>query len=182
MKLQHLVSAAIFAALSFTAANAAPMIQFGNDTGSSVDLQIVTDANGSIAAELAVEIVARPGLTLTNVTPNLTEFRPNPGDNPFIAGSPIGGDTTGLFTNFAEGQVFASYGSNTTPQATPAGTYTFLTLDYEGAGSLAATGLVAQLGVIVEPLSARIDLVPEPTSALLAMLGLAGFAMRRRCA
>lgn len=180
MKLQHCVSAALLAVLTSASAMAAPMIQFANDTGSSVTLQIVTDAVGSVGAELAVEVQTSPGLMLTGATPNLTDFFPNPGDNPFIPGSPIGGDTTGLFVDTNAGQVFAAYGSTAILQV---GTFDFLTLDYTGSGSLDATGVVAQLGVLGDVLFATADVgIPEPTTGFLALIGLAGVAVRRRVA
>ena len=51
-----------------------------------------------------------------------------------------------------------------------------------GAGRLTASGLIAQAGVNNTGLTASIDAIPEPTSALLVALGLAGFAARRRVA
>lgn len=179
MKATFAVLAALLAVVCASPVLAAPSIQFVDNMDSSVTLQVVTDASGSLGAELAVEVAASPGLTINSATINTAVFdTANPGDNPFIPGSPVGGDTTGLWTNFPLGQVFASYGSGIVSP----GTYDFLTLDVSGYGTLSATGLVAQLSVVNPGLTASITLVPEPSSALLLMAGALGLVARRRVA
>ncbi|QDT69979.1 hypothetical protein MalM25_29230 [Planctomycetes bacterium MalM25] len=178
MKIHHLLSTAMLAVLSAVPVCAAPMIQFVDNLDSSVTLQVVTDANGSLGAELAVVVSSSPGLQLTGVTVDTGNFdTANPGDNPFIPGSPVGGDTNGLWTDLPNGAVFAAYGSGNLG----IGAFDFLTLQYQGTGTLEAFGLVAQQGQLNDGLSASIDLViPEPTTAVLALIGLVGIAGRRR--
>lgn len=175
MKLQHLFPAAIVAALFAAPACAAPMLQFVDNLDSSVTLQVVTDAGGSLAAETAVEVVAGPGLDLTSVViaDSGVWDTSNPGSNPFTNSV-----TFGIYEDFANDRLFVSYGSGVVSP----GTYDFLTIGYSGTGTLEASGLIAQQGVNNQ-VGARIDLViPEPTTAVLAAIGLAGFAGRRRLA
>lgn len=177
MKLQHLFPAALMAALFAAPVGAAPMIQFVDNLDSSVTLQVVTDANGSLGAEVAVEVIT-DGLEITNVTVDTGNFdTPNPGDNPFIPGVMIGGDSTGLWTDLPNGQVFASYGSGNLG----IGAFDFLTLHYQGVGTLEAFGTVAQQA-LNNNVSASFEAIPEPNTAVLAVLGLAGCATRRRFA
>ncbi|MEO0531685.1 MAG: hypothetical protein AAF266_14085, partial [Planctomycetota bacterium] len=93
-------------------AAALPILQFEDNMDGTVDLQVVIDGPGSLGAEVAVAVEPTGTLAITGVTVNETLFdTPNPGDNPFIPGSPVGGDTTGLFTNLLSGQVFAAFGA-----------------------------------------------------------------------
>jgi hypothetical protein len=157
---------------------AAPSLQFVDHFDGSVTLQIVSDDVGSLGAELAVSLEASPGLSITNAIVNTAVFdTANPGDNPFIPGLPVGGDTTGLFTDFGAGQVFAAFGSG----IVGTGNFDYLTLEYEGSGTLNTFGVVAQRGV-VHDVSAMIDVnsVPEPTGATLVAIGVAIFAFFRR--
>lgn len=182
MKMNHVILAAMLAAFTTLPAVAAPMIQFVDNLDNSVTLQVVTDASGSLGAELGVAVEAS-GLTLTNATVNTALFDDaNPGDNPFINGldNPIGGDTTGLYVDFSQGQVFGAFGS----QVVGIGTFDFLTLEFEGMGTLNASGVVAQQGLLGDVLEASIAVaeIPEPTTGMLALLGLAGCVIRRRVA
>lgn len=177
MKWSILLCAAMAAVACVSPVMAAPSIQFVDNLDSTVTLQIVTTGNGSIGAELAVEVAASPGLLINSAVINSSVFdTANPGDNPFIPGSPVGGDSTGLWTNLPLGRVFASYGSG----IVNAGTYDFLTLGYSGSGTLQASGKVASQGGLTSGLTASIDVVPEPTTAALVGLAtLAAFARRR---
>jgi hypothetical protein len=177
MKKTILLCAAVAAVACVSPVMAAPSIQFVDNLDSTVTLQVVTTANGSLGAELAVEVSASPGLLITSAVINSAVFdTANPGDNPFIPGSPVGGDTNGLWTNFPLGQIFASYGSGVVSP----GTYDFLTLGVSGVGTLDAFGLVASQGQLNSGLSASITLIPEPMSAaLVGLAAFAGFARRR---
>lgn len=177
MKWNILLCAAVAAVACVSPVMAAPSIKFVNNLNNTVTLQVVTTANGSLGAELAVQVNTSPGLLITSAVINSAVFdTPNPGDNPFIPGSPVGGDTTGLWTNFPQGKVFASYGSGVVAP----GTYNFLTLGVSGYGQLSASGLVAAQGQLNSGLSASITLIPEPTTAALVGLAtLAAFGRRR---
>ncbi|TWT66857.1 hypothetical protein Pla123a_45550 [Posidoniimonas polymericola] len=171
-----------FAALVCVAAaatsSATPTLQFANDTGSSVTLQVVTDDSSSIGAEVAIEINAGPTLELTGATVNTAFWDyANPGDNPFIPGAPVGGDSFGLWTDFALGQVFAAFGSGFNPM----GVHDFITIDYTGSGSLMAEGFLAQNGVLGAIQTANVDLVgvPEPAALALGLLPFVALAGRR---
>lgn len=174
--LRHSLAALACMAAAATS-SAAPSLQFANDTGSSVTLQVITDAVGALGAEVAVEIVASPTLELTGATINTLFWdEANPGDNPFIPGSPVGGDSNGLWTNFSLGQVFAAFGS----AGQTVGTHDFITLDYTGSGDLDAFGYVAQLGVLGDLQTASVSVgVPEPASLALCLLPVVAFGGRR---
>lgn len=183
------IRVSLFAAVVVACAgpiSAAPILQFVDNFDSTATLQVVTDASGALGAEVAVEVATGPGLVITSVVVDTANFdTANPGDNPFIPGSPIGGDTIGLWTNLSAGQAFAAYGSGNLG----IGTFDFLTLTYEGEGQLSAFGLVAQGASLNEGLSAQIavdsdsgttePLVPEPSAVMLISLGLIGSAFRR---
>lgn len=166
---------------------AAPVLQFVDNFDNTATLQVVTDATGSLGAEIAVEIVTGPGLQITGATVNTAVWdTPNPGDNPYIPGVKIGGDSMGLWTDLANDRLFASFGSG----IVGVGTFDFLTLDYSGFGSLEASGYVAQLGQLGGFLQAGYGTsnssgtfalgVPEPTTAALVGLALVGAPARRR--
>ncbi len=121
---------------------AAPSISLVDNGGGSATLNITTDAPGALGAEIALEFTA--GLSLLDATVNETLFdTPNPGDNPFIAGSPAGGDTTGLWIDAGQNALFASFGSDDLG----VGTFEFLSFNYAGSGVVTAQGVVAQEGV-----------------------------------
>lgn len=174
-------SAALFLATSVSAQS--PTIGFIDNGDSSVTLQITPDAAflpGSVATELAFAVSASPGLALTgaSIVDTVTFDTPNPGDSPFIPGSPIGGDAFGLdLSGLSSNQIFAAFGSNliTTP-----GPRDFLRIEFSGVGTIDAFGVVAQAGVLVGGLTASIAVVPEPTTATLSLLPLAALAARRR--
>lgn len=166
---------------------AAPVLQFVDNFDNTATLQVVTDATGSLGAEIAVEIVTGPGLQITGASVNTAVWDfANPGDNPYIPGLKIGGDSTGLWTDLANNRLFASFGSG----VVGVGTFDFLTLDYSGYGSLEASGWVAQLGQLGGFLQAGFGTlnsrgtyalgIPEPTTAALVGLALTAAFGRRR--
>lgn len=174
MKATRFLSAAVLAAVFAGAAQAAPMIQFVDNLDNSVTLQIVTDATGSLGAELAVEVQATGDLVLTGATVNTALFdTANPGANPFTMSV-----TDGLYTNLPVGQVFASYGSGNPG----IGAFDFLTLEYEGFGTINAFGNVAQQGANNPNQFATIGIIPEPTSSLILAMGLVACGWRCRAA
>lgn len=215
------------------------VVKTGATTGR---IDIITTATGSIGAEVSLVLA---GATLSGATINSAIFdTANPGDNPFIAGSPVGGDTTGLSAVSGGTSIFASFGS----ASQVAGTYKLLDFTFSGATAGATAtgdGFVASIGVLtnvaadVEPIgpsgplgdtngdgvvnltdlfnvqnnfgaasppavgdtdgNGTIDLtdlfnvqnnfgagassavaVPEPASALVALLAVAGVALGRR--
>lgn len=172
MKVTHSCLAAALAVACAAPLSAAPMIQFVDNMDSTVTLQIVADAAGSTASELAFAVEVGDGLSIDSAMIVDSVFdTANPGDNPFT-----GTVTNGLYTDFPANEVFVSYGSDVLSP----GTYDFLKLGVTGFGTLNASGIVAQLGVTGPTLTASITLVPEPTSAVLVALCAAGFAGRRR--
>lgn len=177
MKLPDIALAACMAALTAASAHAAPMIEFVDNLDGSVSLQVVTDASGSLGAELAVAVESSPGLQITGATINTALFDDaNPGDSPFIPGVMIGGDVTGLDLDLANNRFFAAYGAGDLG----IGSFEFASITYEGVGTINAFGLVAQAGALNDGLTASIDVIPEPTTVLLGALGLIGFAARPR--
>ncbi|WP_146584082.1 hypothetical protein [Posidoniimonas polymericola] len=116
------------------------------DNFDEVIVQVVLDAPGAIGVEVTVQ--AADGLSLLSATiaDTVAFDTPNPGDNPFLPGSPIGGDSTGLWTDLENGQVFASFGG----PGTAAGVYDLLTLNvlYAGSGGVDVAGYVAQNGTL----------------------------------
>ncbi|TWT85852.1 hypothetical protein Pla123a_06590 [Posidoniimonas polymericola] len=117
------------------------VVDYGNGTAG---VQVVLDAPGAIGVEVAVEFTHGLTLTSAQISDTVAFDTPNPGDNPFLPGSPIGGDTTGLWTELENGHVFASFGG----PGLAAGVYELLTLGYENSGGLQAEGYVAQNGVL----------------------------------
>ncbi|TWT99116.1 hypothetical protein Pla108_00490 [Botrimarina colliarenosi] len=152
-----------------------PTIQFVDNGDGTVTLQIVAYESGSTGSELAFSVDVGDGLLITSavIADSATFDMANPGDNPFT-----GTVTNGLYTDFVANQVFASYGSGILSP----GTYDFLTLGVSGNGTLNATGVVSQQGMLNSGLSASIDLVPEPTSALLLTVGVVACGCRYRAA
>lgn len=140
-------SIACIAALGALAAPAlaVPSISVVKTGPTSGRIDVITTSAGSIGAEVQLILA---GATLTGATVNSAIFdTANPGDNPFIAGSPVGGDTTGLGLDLANNRLFASYGSGNQV----AGTYKLLDFTYSapGAGSTATgDGFVASVGVL----------------------------------
>lgn len=156
-------SFACMAALGAMASTAAavPSIGIVDNLDGTGSIEITTTVDGALGAELTLELT---GATLTGATPNTALFDDaNPGDNPFIAGSPIGGDTTGLGLDLANNRLFASYGSG----PLGIGTFTFLDFTYTGTGTGDAGGVVAQGGLLGADLSASSPLgnVVEPLRA-----------------
>lgn len=133
------------------------VVKTGATTGR---IDIITTAAGSIGAEVSLVL---SGATLTGATINSAVFdTANPGDNPFIAGSPVGGDTTGLGLDLANNRLFASFGSGS--QA--AGTYKLLDFTYgtPGAGSTATgDGFVASVGVLTNVAASVANLPNAPS-------------------
>lgn len=137
---------AAVAAMTAPAVAQTPTIALVDNGGGNASLNITTSVAGAVGAE--IQVVLDGGLTLGTVTENLTDFIANPGDNPFIAGSPVGGDTTGLYTD--GNNIFAAFGSTATNA--PAGTYELFNFDFTGSGLGDASGVVAQLGDLGEVL------------------------------
>ena len=134
--------------IGFSQATAAPSIHLVDNGGGSASLNIATTAPGSLAAELVVQVSR--GLELIDVQVNTALFDdPNPGYNPFIEGTPIGGNTTGLYVDLEQGVLFAAFGS---PDL-GIGVFEFLTFEYTGVGCAAASGTVAQGGTLTTGLS-----------------------------
>lgn len=133
------------------------VVKTGATTGR---IDIVTTATGSIGAEVSLVLA---GATLSGATINSAIFdTANPGDNPFIAGSPVGGDTTGLGLDLANNRLFASFGSG----SQVAGTYKLLDFTYgtPGAGSTATgDGFVASVGVLTN-VAASVAALPNAPS------------------
>lgn len=141
-------SIACVAALGAMAAPALalPTISVVDNGGGSGSVFVTTDAAGSVGAELTLEL---SGATLTGAARGSGFDTDNPGDNPYIAGSPNGGDTTGLGLDLANNRLFASFGS----PSNAAGTYEFLSFNYTGTGTATAAGLAAQLSAVTSGLS-----------------------------
>lgn len=149
-------SFACMAALGAMASTAAavPSIEIVDNADGTGVLNIVTDAAGSLGAELTLELT---GATLTGATINTTLFDDaNPGDNPYIAGSPVGGDTTGLGLELAENRLFAAYGSGDLG----VGTFKFLDFTYDGSGTADSAGNVAQASANNAVSDGPVDLSP----------------------
>lgn len=178
MKAYYLLFAVTVVSLLTASSQAQPTIQFVDNLDQTVTLQIVTDASGSLAAELAVAVQASPGLDITSAVVNTAVFdTANPGDSPFIPGSAIGGDVVGLDFNDADDEVFAAFGSG----VVGLGAFDYLTLGYQGAGTLDAFGVVAQLGVANQvSASIAVPTIPEPTTGVLVGVTLLGAGLRRR--
>ncbi len=142
-------SIACIAALGAMAAPAMalPSISVVDNGGGMGSVNIITTAAGSIGAEVALQL---SGATLTGATINSAIFdTANPGDSPFIAGSPVGGDANGLVLGLPNNRLFASFGSG----SQPAGTYKLLDFSFTGSGTATATGLAASVGVTTSGLT-----------------------------
>ena len=143
-------SFALVAALSAMTAPAlaVPSISL-SETGGTATLTVTATDTGSLAAEILLD--ATGGLMLTGASIADAEWdTANPGNNPLT-----GGVTDGLYLDeLASGDIFVSYGS----AVVPAGDYDLLTITTSGSGNLAASGLVAALGVSTTGLTADIDI------------------------
>lgn len=131
-----------------TLAFAVPSISVVDNGNGSATVQVVTDAPGSLAVELAIELTdqrclpGESGLGET-VTVNSALFNdPNPGDNPFLPGSPRGGDTTGLWVDRENSRLFAAFGAGDHG----IGSFDLLSFDYFNDPEYYASGIVAQAG------------------------------------
>lgn len=177
MKRIILLCAAVVAVACASPVLAAPSFQFVNNFNNTVTLQVVTTGAGSLGVETAVTLAVPPTIDLLGATVNTSIFdTPNPGDNPFIPGSPVGGDSFGLALDLPNDRLFASFGSG---PVSP-GAYNFLTIAYSGYGTITASGLVGAQGQLTSGLTASITLIPEPTTtALVGLATLAAFARRR---
>ncbi|QDV75518.1 PEP-CTERM sorting domain-containing protein [Botrimarina mediterranea] len=142
MKRTFLLCAAVFAAASLSPVWAAPMLNFVDNNNGSVTLQVTPDAAllpGSLGAETALTVqgVGVDFIGVSIADPAVWDFA-NPGSNPFT-----GTTTDGLYLNLPLNQIFASYGSAVLNSPAPTD---FLTINYTGAGSILANGVVAQDG------------------------------------
>jgi hypothetical protein len=140
-------SIACVAALGAMAAPAlaVPSISVVKTSPTTGRIDVITTAAGSIGAEINLILA---GATLTGATINSAIFdTANPGDNPFIPGSPVGGDTTGLSAIVSGTSIFASYGSG----SQPAGTYKLLDFTFSGAvngATATGDGFVGSVGAL----------------------------------
>ncbi|QDV75926.1 hypothetical protein [Botrimarina mediterranea] len=152
-------SIACVAALGAMAAPALalPTIEVVDNGSGMGSINIITTDAGSIGAEIALELT---GATLTGATINSAVFdTANPGDNPYIAGSPIAGDTTGLGLDLPNNRLFASYGSGDVA----AGSHKLLDFTYTGTGTGTAFGVVGSVGLLEEGLNTgAVDLGSGP--------------------
>lgn len=143
-----------FILMSGSVALAAPSISVVGANQGYATVRITTDEPGALAAELAVTVQGYG--RLGDITINSSLFDdPNPGDNPFIEGSPEGGDTTGLWIDLEGSRGFASFGA----ADLGVGTFDFMRIDVDNATDDVPTevsvfGIVAQQGVVGEPLNA----------------------------
>ena len=176
MRQTSMLFAALAAVLAASAAQATPMLGLVNNGNGSATVQITVDDSGSVATEIsAVDggLLGTGDLTFTGAfiaDPGTFDIE-NPGANPIT-----GTTTFGLYLDaLATNEVFASFGS----VILSPGTYDFLTVTFEGTGSIDAFGTVAQLGVN-HSLFASIDIVPEPASVSLLALACAAPLWRRR--
>ncbi len=143
---------------------ALPSINLVDMGANSGRLDIIVTGSGSIAAEIA--LVGGGAYALTNVAVNSAIFdTANPGDSPFIAGSPEGGDSVGLTFEPSLGRAFAAFGSGVIAEP---GTYTLLTFEYSinppwpiGFSGISASGLVAQAGFVTSGLHSRSGVVVD---------------------
>lgn len=135
-------SLACMAALGAMASSAAAQTITVVDEGSGAGrVDVTTTDDLAVAVEVALEFLG--GLSLETATINGTLFDDaNPGDNPFIAGSPVGGDTTGLDADDTDNTLFAAYGA----PALGIGTFKLLDFTYTSSGTIDADWNVAQSG------------------------------------
>ena len=144
-------SFACVAALSAMTAPAfaVPSISLSDDGSGTATLTVTATDTGSLAAEILLD--ATGGLTLTGASiVDAAWDTPNPGSNPLT-----GGTTVGLYLDeLASGDIFVSYGSD----VVTAGDYDLLDVTYTGGGNLAASGLVAALGVSTTGLMADVTI------------------------
>ena len=193
--------AALFAATFASAACAQGPTLTAQDNGDgTASLFVLPDPNflpAALAAEIAVEISGGAILQSASVGPANSSGglfdTAIPGDNPFIPGSPIGGDSFGLVdasggsVGPGDNQIFIAIGSNVVSTAEP---INLLNIEFLGSGTLTVAGdllaggdVLAQGGgfdaiVNIDPIA--IPLIPEPTSLALGVIALAGVVSRRR--
>lgn len=138
---------AVAVAVATTNALALPSISVVDLGDGQGQIRVTTTIEGSVAAEIAL-ILSRANLQSAVINTAVFDTA-NPGDSPFILGSPEGGDVNGLVADPANNRLFASYGSDILLP----GTYEFLTFTYTGFGCASATGVVAVGGVLTSGLS-----------------------------
>lgn len=153
-----------------------PSLNLVDNRNGSVTLQVVSNVDGSVATEITTVdggLLGTGDLTFTGAfiaDPSTFDFA-NPGNNPIT-----GTITEGLFLDsLATNEIFASFGSVI---LTP-GTFDFLTVTFTGVGRIDAFGEIAQQR-ISNNVFASIDVVPEPSSVALALLGCVRLARTRR--
>jgi hypothetical protein len=127
--MNHLGVALAFVGLAFVSSpmpsSALPSISVVRTSSSTGRLDVITSDPGVLGAEISIVLV---GMKFTGVTINSAIFgAEKPGDNPFLPGSPEGGDTTGLWLRDDQQSLFASYQS----QQVGPGTYPLLQFEYE---------------------------------------------------
>ena len=132
---------------STTPSSALPSINVIKMSATTGRLDVITSDPGVLGAEVSLVLV---GMKFTGVTINSAIFgAEKSGDNPFLPGSPEGGDTTGLWLNDNRDRLFASYES----QQVQPGTYQLLQFEYESLSSsicgryVSADGFISVNGV-----------------------------------
>jgi hypothetical protein len=128
--------------------SALPSISVVRNSMTTGALRVTTTETGVLGAEVSIVLT---GMKFTDVTINSAIFGlEKPGDNPFLPGSPEGGDTTGLWLRDDQQALFASYES----QQVERGTYQLLQFEYETlspsmcvSASVTADGFISVNGV-----------------------------------
>jgi hypothetical protein len=135
------------ASLGYAAPSSAlPSINLVKTSSSTGRLDVITSNPGVLGVELSIVFGQ---LKFTSVTINSAIFGvEKPGDNPFLQGSPEGGDTIGLWLRDDQQALFASFESL---QVQP-GVYQLLQFEYEAVlspmcGYVSADGFVSVNGV-----------------------------------
>ncbi|QDS98653.1 hypothetical protein [Adhaeretor mobilis] len=134
----------VVAAVTASSTRAQPSLNLVDNGNASFTLQVVTDASGPIATEIATEeggLVGTGNLTFTNVIladPAIFDVE-NLGHNPFTDTVTCGLNLDNISTN----EIFASFGTG----SLGVGVFDFLTVEFRGTGTIDAYGILAQQGV-----------------------------------
>jgi hypothetical protein len=127
MKTLRLAALVGVASLGYAAPSCAlPSINLVKTSSSTGRLDVITSDPGVLGAEISIRL--SNNARFTSVTINSAIFSAEkPGDNPFLQGSPEGGDTTGLWLSDNRYLLFASYES----QHVETGAYQLLQFEFE---------------------------------------------------
>ena len=146
--------AALCALITFCTSTvlAAPSFQWV-DNGTSATLQVVPSGTGSVATEIYIS--ADFDLTSALLVDAVSFDLDTPGTNPFGAGTNpnVSGVTFGLVFDDPTDQVFASHGSVVFNSPAPVN---YLTIGYNGTGTISATGIIGEGGVNFTGLSSSL--------------------------